>query len=89
MFCFVYIATAVGKCVYFALNSSYSNGYATYDVNQHRHMYLTRVLTGEYTVGNPSMVVPLPKNAQIDQHILFDSTVDNVANPTILICGLQ
>ena len=48
-------------------------------------MYLTRVLTGEYTVGNSSMVVPPPKNAQINQHVLFDSTVNNVANPTIFV----
>ena len=48
-------------------------------------MYLTRVLTGEYTVGNGSMVVPPPKNAQINQHVLFDSTVNNAANPAIFV----
>ena len=79
------IATALGKGVYFALNSSYSNGYASLDVNRHRHMYLARVLTGEYTVGNNSIIVPPPKNAQLDQHVLFDSTVDNVANPSIFV----
>ena len=48
-------------------------------------MYLARVLTGEYTVGNNSIIVPPPKNAQLDQHVLFDSTVDNVANPSIFV----
>ena len=79
------IATVYGKGVYFAVNSNYSNGYAAPDGNGHRRMYLTRVLTGEYTVGNSSMVVPPAKNAQINQHVLFDSTVDNVANPSIFV----
>ena len=79
------IATVYGKGVYFARDSSYSNGYARPDGNGHRYMYLTRVLTGEYTVGNISMVVPPAKNTQVDQHVLFDSTVDNVGNPSIFV----
>ena len=79
------IATVYGKGVYFAVNSNYSNGYTSPDGNGYRHMYLTCVLTGEYTVGNSSMVVPPAKNAQINQHVLFDSTVDNVANPSIFV----
>ena len=79
------IATAYGKGVYFARDSSYSNRYAAPDGNGHRRMYLTRVLTGEYTFGNSSMVVPPAKNTQINQHVLFDSTVDNVANPSIFV----
>ena len=48
-------------------------------------MYLVHVLTGEYTVGKSSMIVPPPKNFQLDQSVLFDSTVDNVANPSIFV----
>ena len=48
-------------------------------------MYLTKVLVGEYTVGNSGMVVPPPKNPDISQHILFDSTVDNQASPGIYV----
>ena len=85
MFVFICIATVYGQGVYFARDSSYSNRYASPDGNGYRHMYLTRVLTGEYTVGNNSMVVPPPKNAQINQHVLFDSTVDDVSNPSIFV----
>ena len=84
-FVFIYIATAYGQGVYFARDSSYFNRYASAGGNGHRRMYLARVLTGEYTVGNSSMVVPPAKNAQINQHVLFDSTVDNVANPSIFV----
>ncbi|KAH9499184.1 hypothetical protein Btru_004362 [Bulinus truncatus] len=39
--------TAYGKGVYFALNSSYSVGYAKPDIHGNRHMYQVRVLVGE------------------------------------------
>ena len=48
-------------------------------------MYLTRVLTGEFTVGNSKTFVPPPKNLQVNQTVLFDSTVDNVTNPAIFV----
>ena len=41
-------------------------------------MYLTRVLVGEYTVGNDEMVVPPPKSPNINQHILFVKTIKPV-----------
>jgi poly [ADP-ribose] polymerase 10/14/15 len=77
--------TAFGRGVYFALDASYSNGYAGADANGHRHMYYCQVLTGEYTVGNGSMIVPPAKNPQIDKSVCFDSTVNNQANPTIFV----
>ena len=84
-FVIIYIATVYGQGVYFARDSLYSHRYTSPDGNGYRHMYLTRVLTGEYTVGSNTMVVPPAKNTKIDQHVLFDSTVDNVGNPTIFV----
>ena len=74
-----------GQGVYFARDASYSTRYAHADDNAQKHMYLTRVLVGEYTVGDDEMVVPPPKNPNINQHILFDSTVDNQATPSIYV----
>lgn len=48
-------------------------------------MYYTQVLTGEFTVGNSMMVVPPPKNPQVDANILFDATVDSATNPSIFV----
>ena len=84
MFC-LNTATAFGKGVYFARDSSYSHGYAYPAGNGHHHMYLAYVLTGEYTVGESSMKVPPAKNPRINKTILFDSTVNNVGNPTIFV----
>uniref|UniRef100_A0A2C9JK00 Poly [ADP-ribose] polymerase n=1 Tax=Biomphalaria glabrata TaxID=6526 RepID=A0A2C9JK00_BIOGL len=44
--------TAYGKGVYFALNSSYSVGYAKPDTVGNRYMYVTRVLVGENITTN-------------------------------------
>ena len=47
-------------------------------------MYLVRVLTGEYTQGANEMIVPPPKDPS-DANVLYDSVVDNTANPTIVV----
>ena len=78
------IATAYGKGAYFARDASYSNSYASADAKGYRRMYLARVLTGEYTVGNSSMIVPPAKNST-DPTILFDATVNNQSNPSIYV----
>ena len=74
-----------GHGVYFARDARYSNSYSQPDSQGNRMMYLTRVLTGEFTVGSSSTVIPPPKNPQDDQTVLFDSTVDNVTNPRIFV----
>ena len=48
-------------------------------------MYYTRVLRGECTVGNSGMIVPPPKNPQLDPNVPFDSTVDTTSNPSIIV----
>lgn len=46
-------------------------------------MFLARLLVGEYTEGSPSYVRPPHKDKQ--GLSLFDSCVDNVANPSIYV----
>ncbi|XP_026865825.2 poly(ADP-ribose) polymerase family member 14-related sequence 1 [Electrophorus electricus] len=78
-------AAAFGKGTYFALNASYSAQptYSVPDQQGQRHMYLCRVLTGDYTVGNHSMIVPPPKTANSTD--LYDTVVDNTSAPTIFV----
>lgn len=49
-----------------------------------KHMYLVRVLVGEFTQGARDMIVPPPKDPN-DPTVLYDSVVDNVSNPTIFV----
>ena len=77
--------TVYGKGVYFARDSIYADRYARADAQGYRRMYLTQVLTGEFTVGNRSTMIPPPKYPQLDPTILFDSTVDNITNPQIFV----
>ncbi|XP_061194415.1 protein mono-ADP-ribosyltransferase PARP14-like isoform X2 [Saccostrea echinata] len=79
-------ATAYGEGVYFAVNAGYSasNTYSKPDPSGHKRMYLCKVLTGEYTGGRGGMRVP-PTKAGQQSHILYDSVVDNVNNPSMFI----
>lgn len=84
LFFFHLIATKYGKGVYFARDASYSHFYAKPpDANGQRHLYYVQVLTGEYTLGSESMIVPPLKSSQ--GNLQYDSTVDNTANPTIFV----
>lgn len=81
---FLVTATAFGKGTYFALNASYSssNTYSVPNAQGHKHMYLCRVLTGDFTTGNSAMIVPPAKNANCDP---YDTVVDNPTAPTIFV----
>ncbi|XP_020620850.1 poly [ADP-ribose] polymerase 14-like [Orbicella faveolata] len=74
---------AFGRGVYFARDAQYSLGYARGEVGA-RHMYLARVLVGEYCVGSSSMIVPPRKNPSRPE-ILHESVVDNQGNPSIFV----
>ena len=81
-----YIATLYDKGIHFDRDASYSDRYSSPDTKGYRYMYLVRVLTGEYTqyiAGDNSLVVPSSEYALKDQH--FDSTVNNMDNPTIFV----
>ena len=83
--CAIYTGTVYGEGIYFARDAHYSHRYARPDISGNRRMYLTRVLTGEFTASDQYTVVPPPKNPQVNRTVLFDSTVDNVANPGIFV----
>ena len=81
------LATAFGRGVYFARDASYScqQTYSPPDpASGLRYMYYSKVLVGDYTNGNSSMIVAPNKNSS-DPNETYDSVVDNVANPSMYI----
>ncbi|XP_022795893.1 poly [ADP-ribose] polymerase 14-like [Stylophora pistillata] len=78
-------ATVYGNGVYFARDASYSTQktYSPPDATGNRHIYLARVLAGEYTTGRQGMITPPPKGS--DATDAYDSVVDNPTNPTIFV----
>lgn len=77
---------AFGKGTYFAVNANYSasDTYSSPDPRGRKHMYYVRVLTGKYTQGNSSLIVPPSRDPQnpTDQ---YDTVTDNAKNPTIFV----
>ncbi|PFX17029.1 Poly [ADP-ribose] polymerase 15 [Stylophora pistillata] len=76
--------TKFGRGVYFARDAQYSVGYAGHGRYGGRYMYLAKVLVGQYCVGNPSMIVPPPKNPSKPE-ILYDSVVNSQSSPSIFV----
>jgi len=81
---FLSTGTALGKGVYFARDASFSMKYTLQGTGGGRYMYLARVLVGRYCHGDPKLVVP-PSRDPSRPEILFDSVVDNTANPGIFV----
>ncbi|XP_048202718.1 protein mono-ADP-ribosyltransferase PARP14 isoform X4 [Perognathus longimembris pacificus] len=79
-------AVYYGKGTYFAVNADYSahDTYSRPDVNGKKHVYYVRVLTGDYTRGNQSYIVPPEKNPQ-NPTDLYDTVVDDVHNPSLFV----
>ncbi|XP_070551859.1 protein mono-ADP-ribosyltransferase PARP14-like [Ptychodera flava] len=79
-------AAAYGRGCYFALNAKYSSAdrFSPRDTNGHKHIYVCKVLTGEYTQGRRDMLVPPSKNHN-NPTDCYDSVVDNTTNPTIFV----
>lgn len=71
-----------GRGSYFAVNADYSYNYTSPDSCNLRYMFIARVAVGTVTRGNSQMVRP-PTNPQT--LVLFDSTVDSVSNPSIIV----
>lgn len=67
------------------MDPAYSaQGYARPDVSGHKRMYLARVLVGDFTQGIAGMIVP-PAKSSGSASDLYDSVVDDTANPTMFI----
>ena len=82
----VFLATVHGRGVYFARDASYScrPTYSPPDSQGLRYMYYAKVLVGEYTQGNSSMIVAPSKNSG-NPNETFDSVVDNTATPSMYV----
>ena len=72
--------------MYFARDAEYSARptYSPPDGNGYKYIYVAKVLTGEFTKGGGGMLVP-PHKDPLNQYILFDSVVDQVASPGIFV----
>ena len=77
-----YAGTVYGQGCYFARDASYSHRYSVADDQGIHYMYLVRVLVGEYTKGQPTMLEP-PNKPNADKR--YDSVVDNTSNPGIFV----
>ena len=78
-------AVAFGKGVYFARDAAYSSHetYSKPDSKGIQRMFLCRVVVGDWCRGTNGQLTPDPKpHSQLE---LFDSTVDNVHNPSIFV----
>ena len=74
-----------GKGVYFAKNFAYSaqSTYSPPNANGTKYVYQCLVLTGAYTLGNQTFVVPPVKAASTT--VRYDSVVDNPAAPNVFV----
>ncbi|KFO38292.1 protein mono-ADP-ribosyltransferase PARP14 [Fukomys damarensis] len=79
-------AVAYGKGTYFAVNANYSANdiYSKPDANGKKHMYYVRVLTGMYTNGHSSLIVP-PSKVPQNPTDLYDTVTDNKHNPSLFV----
>uniref|UniRef100_A0A8C3YUR0 Poly [ADP-ribose] polymerase n=1 Tax=Catagonus wagneri TaxID=51154 RepID=A0A8C3YUR0_9CETA len=79
-------ATAYGKGTYFAVTSIYSanDTYSKPDVNGKKYMYYVRVLTGIYTLGNRSLIVPPVKDPK-NPTDLYDTVTDCMQKPNLFV----
>ncbi|KAL2079253.1 hypothetical protein ACEWY4_024997 [Coilia grayii] len=79
-------ATVYGLGTYFAVNAGYSANptYSRPGADGTQLMFVARVLTGRYTLGQSDMKVPPPVSAQ-QPHMRFDSLVDNQQSPSMFV----
>jgi hypothetical protein len=73
--------TKFGKGVYFAVNSKYSVDYTSPNSRGERHMFLWRVLVGEYCLGREDQPTPDVRSGTER----YDSTVNILEAPTIFV----
>ena len=82
------VGTLYGRGVYFATDPSMALGYARPDPVANTQVLLyCNVLIGMYTVGDKDMIMPPPisQHKYGSQDNLYDSTVNDVENPSIFV----
>lgn len=72
--------------MYFAFEASHSaqSTYSPPDDSGNRHMYLARVLVGEYAQGRQGILTP-PAKSSNNLTDTYDTVVNNVSNPEIVV----
>ncbi|KAM8953558.1 protein mono-ADP-ribosyltransferase TIPARP [Pelodytes ibericus] len=78
-------ATMFGQGSYFARKASYSHNFSKRSTKGVHYMFLAKVLTGRYVVGNHTMRRPPPLNPGNMTSDLYDSCVDNYFEPQIFV----
>lgn len=78
-------AVAYGRGCYFSRDASYSahEKYSVPDAKRIQHMFMCRVIVGDWCKGTYDQITPDAKPCNNLE--LFDSTVDNVTNPSIFV----
>lgn len=79
-------ATAYGQGVYFAVNSALSvlDQYSPPNINGHKFIFVSKVLTGDFTKGCHSMkTTPLKETGDVP--LRYDSVTDHVTKPTMFV----
>ena len=82
---YCFIGIRYGKGVYFARDASYSDNFSRLDSFNHKHMFLVKVLTGEFARGNSGYIQPPQRNPGNSETDLCDSCVDIIPNPSIFV----
>ncbi len=72
-----------GRGSYFAKESKYADSYAEKS-DQAKKMFVAKVLVGDFTQGDKAYVRPPPKRPD-NPHDLYDSCVDDAADPKIFV----
>ena len=76
-------ATSYGKGAYFAKYACYSHRYSCPDQHGIQKMFMCRVAVGDWCKGEKDRLTPDHKPGSTNE--LFDSTVNNVASPSIFV----
>lgn len=83
---FFHAATVYGQGVYFAVNSALSvqDQYSPPNADGYKFIFVSKVLTGDYTKGCHSMkTAPLKETGDIP--LRYDSVTDNITKPSMFV----
>uniref|UniRef100_A0A3P8W3G3 Poly [ADP-ribose] polymerase n=1 Tax=Cynoglossus semilaevis TaxID=244447 RepID=A0A3P8W3G3_CYNSE len=81
-------STVYGQGVYFAINSALSvqDQYSPPNSDGYKFIFVSRVLTGDFTIGCHTMkTAPLMQDSADEVPLRYDSVTDNLTNPTLFV----